>query len=124
MLLEQYRVVDPLLEEMRRTQFDFTTSNFVDSLDVAKNDLVGIILKQENIDAQEPDGIADLLGSINQKMMHIQDYVENHENDPVAFKQWNKMYQELARRRAQLAKHKFYVPKRRMVNTYKAQDDQ
>lgn len=124
MLLEEYQVVDPLLEEMRRTQFDFTTTNFVDNLDVAKNDLVGIILKQENLNAQEPDGIADLLGSINQKMMHIQDYVENHENDPVAFKQWNKMYKELARRRNQLAKHKFYVTKRGMINTYKAQADQ
>jgi hypothetical protein len=124
MLLESSGIKDPLLEEMRRTQYDFTTSNFVDSLDVAKNDLVGIILKQENLDTQEPDSIADLLGSINQRMMHIQDYVENNENDPVAFKQWNKMYKELSRRRAQLAKHKFYVQKRGMINTYKAQEDQ
>ena len=124
MLLESTVEVDPLLEEMRRTQFDFATSNFVDSLDMMKNDLVGIVLKQEHLDANEPDAIPDLLGSINQKMMYIKDYAEQSESDPAAFKQWNRMYQELARRRNQLSKHKLYVPKRRMVNTYKAQDDQ
>lgn len=124
MLLESTAEEDPLLEEMRQTQFGFVTSNFVDSLDMMKNDLVGIVLRQENIDANEPDAIPDLLGAINQKMMFIKDYAEQNESDPTAFKQWNKMYQELARRRNQLAKHKFYVPKRRMVNTYKAQADQ
>ena len=116
--------VDPLLEEMRRTQFNFATTNMVDSLDIMKNDLVGIVLKQEKLNPNEPDAIPDLLSSINQKMMYIQDYAENHEDTPETFNQWNKMYKELAKRRNELARSKFYQPSKKMVNTYKAQDDQ
>lgn len=116
--------VDPLLEEMRRTQFGFNTTNFVDSLSIAKNDLVGIALQQAKLNPNEPDAIDDLLHNMNDKMMHIRDYVENHENDPQAFKQWNNMFKELARRRNQLAKGQFYKQSRKMINTYKAQEDQ
>ena len=116
--------VDPLLEEMRRTQFNFATTNMVDSLDIMKNDLVGIVLKQEKLNPNEPDAIPDLLSSINQEMMYIQDYAENHEDTPETFNQWNKMYKELAKRRNELARSKFYQPSKKMVNTYKAQDDQ
>ena len=115
---------EPLLEEMRRTQFGFVTSNAIDCLDIMKNDLVGIILQKEKLDAQEPDGIADLLSTINQKMMYIKDYAEENEDSKTTFDQWNNIYKELAKMRGQIANGQIYPYKRRMINTYKAQADQ
>ena len=119
---------DPLLESIRD---DFrvmknpvANSNAVDSMDFLKNDLVGIALKQEHLNANEPDAVPDLLRSINNRMMMIQDYAEGNETNQQAFKQWNKMFQELDRRRNQIRRLKFYPVKKRMVNTYKAQNDQ
>ena len=96
----------------------------LDCLDIAKNDLVGIVLKQENLDPNEPDAIPDLLHSINNSMAMIKDYAENNVDDKDTFKQWNAMFQELDKRRRQITKMKAYVPQRKMINTYKAQADQ
>jgi hypothetical protein len=131
MLLESMTgqpMAEPLLEELR-DEFrvrpgEVVTSNYVDSLDFLKNDLVGIALRQDALNANEPDAIPDLLHSINNRLMMIQDYAEGNEENPDAFKQWNKMFEELQRRRNQIARKEFYVAKRRMINTYKAQNDQ
>lgn len=115
--------VDPLLESIRKSKYPVDTNVF-DCLDISKNDLVGIVLKQENLDHNEPDAIPDLLHSINNNMMLMKDYAENHETDKDAFKQWDAMYQELAKRRKQITSKGYYVPQRKMINTYKAADMQ
>jgi hypothetical protein len=125
MLLEQVclKEEDDMISMMRNAKYP-VQSNVVDCLDITKNDLVGIILKQENMDEHEPDSIPDLLNNINNTMMYIEDYVQNNVTDKGVFKQWDRMYQELNRRRRELSKSKFYTVSKKMVNTYKAQTDQ
>jgi hypothetical protein len=121
MLLES--TDETYLINIRNKKFP-VSSNVLDCLDIAKNDLVGIVLKQENLDPNEPDAIPDLLHSINNSMTMIKDYAENNVDDKDTFKQWNAMFQELDKRRRQITKMKAYVPQRKMINTYKAQADQ
>jgi len=121
MLLESTE--ETYLINIRNKKFP-VSSNVLDCLDIAKNDLVGIVLKQENLDPNEPDAIPDLLHSINNSMTMIKDYAENNVDDKDTFKQWNAMFQELDKRRRQIIKMKAYVPQRKMINTYKAQADQ
>jgi hypothetical protein len=121
MLLESTE--ETYLINIRNKKFP-VSSNVLDCLDIAKNDLVGIVLKQENLDPNEPDAIPDLLHSINNSMTMIKDYAENNVDDKDTFKQWNAMFQELDKRRRQITKMKAYVPQRKMINTYKAQADQ
>ena len=120
MLLES---TDGIITEIRRKKFP-VQSNVLDCLDIAQNDIVGIVLKQENLDPNEPDAIPDLLHSINNSMSMIKDYAENNVDDKETFKQWNAMFQELAKRRKQITQMKAYCPCKRMINTYKAQLDQ
>jgi len=114
---------DEIVNYVRTKKFP-VQSNVLDCLDIAQNDLVGIILKQENLDPNEPDAIPDLLHSINNSMMMVKDYAENNVDDKESFKQWNAMFQELAKRRKQITQMKAYCPCKKMINTYKAQDDQ
>lgn len=123
MLLEATNTEDTILVKIRDKKFP-VSSNVLDCLDIAKNDIVGIVLKQEQIDPNEPNAIPDLLKSINNSMALIQDYAENNVDDKETFKQWNAMFQELDRRRRQITQMKAYVPQRRMINTYKAQVEQ
>lgn len=123
MLLEAGNTEDTILVKIRDKKFP-VSSNVLDCLDIAKNDIVGIVLKQENLDPNEPDAIPDLLHSINNSMALIQDYAENNVDDKETFKQWNAMFQELDKRRRQITKMKAYVPQRKMISTYKAQVEQ
>lgn len=126
MLLEsttKEKKVDPLLESIRNNYFKLTTSNAIDELDFAKNDYIGLLMKEKNIE-NEPDAIPDLMNCMNRQMMMIKDYVEENEHNKTAFKQWNQMFKDLARRRNQLSKSKFYVTKRSMVRKYKSAPDQ
>jgi len=126
MLLESVtktKVVDPLLEEVRNNYFKLTTTNAIDELDFVKNDYMGTLMKEKNIE-NEPDAMPELMSCMNRQMMMIKDYAEENEHNKSAFKQWNNIYKDLARRRNQLSKSKFYVPKRSMVRKYKSAPDQ
>lgn len=126
MLLEsatENKRVDPLLESIRNNYFNLTTSNAIDELDFAKNDYISTLMKEKDIE-NEPDAIPDLMNCMNRQMMMIKDYVEDNEHNKTAFKQWNQMFKDLARRRNQLSKSKFYVTKRSMVRKYKSAPDQ
>lgn len=120
MLLEETNI---LLEEIRRNHFNLSTSNVLDELDYAKNDYIGLLMKEKDIE-NEPDAMPDLMNCMNKQMMMIKDYVEENEHNKDAFKQWNQIYKELARKRNNLSKNKLYVTKRSMINKYKASKDQ
>ena len=126
MLLESVtktKVVDPLLEAVRNDYFKLTTTNAIDELDFVKNDYIGTLMKEKNIE-NEPDAMPELMSCMNRQMMMIKDYAEENEHNKSAFKQWNNIYKDLARRRNKLSKSKFYVPKRSMVRKYKNAPDQ
>lgn len=126
MLLEAGSEADEnsiLLENIRRDHFNLATSNAIDELDFAKNDYIGALLKEKNLE-NEPDAMPNLMNCMNRQMMMIKDYAEENEHNKHAFRQWNQMYKDLARRRNQLSKSKFYVRKRSMINKYKSAPDQ
>ena len=134
MLLEDYsmnrninakdtKADDQLLLEVRNHMYPFST-NVLDPLDISKNDLIGILLKADNLDPNEPNAISDLIHNCNNRMTMIQDYVENNERDPVAFKQWNALFKELAQTRKDLSKHILYRPRRGLIRKYKQLEEQ
>ena len=117
---EYVKTEDPLLEEIR---LGYKSSNILDEFDLRKNDYIDILMKEKNCE-NEPDAMPDLLNSVNRQMMMIKDYAENNENDPVAFKQWNSLFKELAMKRNHLAKSNMFIKRRGMINKYKAASDQ
>ena len=66
----------------------------------------------------------ELMNCMNRQMMMIKDYAEENEHDKRAFKQWDMMYRDLARRRNHLSKSRLYVKKRSMINKFKHAADQ
>jgi len=88
-------------------------------LEAVKEDIVDLVLRQDKVDANEPDGLDDLIGDINSKMSHIQDYVENDGSlSPIEVKQWNDMYTDLGKMRGALTKGQLFTPSKYMVNSY------
>ena len=112
-----------LLESIRLLQFPIDDDVY-DCLKRSKNDLVGIVLQQDNIDPNEPDAIPDLIHNINNSMSHIKDYVENHETNKDAFKQFDAIYRDMAKRRSQLNDGKMYVVNYGLKNKFTKQEDQ
>lgn len=84
-----------------------------------QNDIDDMLLKQQSIEYNEPDGLADLLNSMNCKLSCIQDYVDS---DPSMtkneYKQWNEMYKTLGKRRYDLIKGKLFENDPKIINTY------
>ena len=72
----------------------------------------------------EPNAMPDLMNSMNRQMMMIKDYAEENEHNKDAFKQWDQIYRDLARRRSNLAKNKLFVRKRSMIRKFKNSADQ
>lgn len=118
---EYQKEEDPLLEEIRASYY--RTSNVLDNFDLRKNDYIDILMQEKNYE-DEPDAMPNLLNSVNRQMMMIKDYAENNESDPVAFKQWNALFKELAMKRNHLSKGNMYIKRRSMINKYKAASDQ
>lgn len=88
-------------------------------MEAVKDDIVDLVLKKDSIDENEPDGLDDLLGEVNSKMSHIQDYVENDGSlSKIEVKQWNQMYTDLGKMRSALTKGQLFTPAKRMVNSY------
>jgi hypothetical protein len=131
MLLESYGYTslalheDEMIDMMRKAKFPIQT-NVMDCLDIARNDLVGTLLKKNNLDSSEPDAIPDLVHSINTSMMHMQDYIDHNvsPDDKEVYKQWNNIFKEMDRCRKQLSKGKHYVQSKTLLKKYKSQVDQ
>ena len=88
-------------------------------MEAVKDDIVDLVLKKDSIDENEPDGLDNLLGEINSKMSHIQDYVENDGSlSKIELKQWNQMYTDLGKMRTALTKGQLFTPAKHMVNSY------
>ena len=88
-------------------------------MEAVKDDIVDLVLKKDSIDENEPDGLDNLLGEINSKMSHIQDYVENDGSlSKIELKQWNQMYTDLGKMRTALTKGQLFTPAKYMVNSY------
>jgi hypothetical protein len=111
-----------LLESLRLLKFPID-ADVNDCLKRSKDDLVGIVLQQDNIDENDPDGIPDLVHNINNSMSHIRDYVDNHETNPEAFKQFDTIYREMAKRRSQLNDGKMYTVDYKLKTRFRNQDD-
>jgi hypothetical protein len=130
MLLENYGYTtineDDMLDMMRNAKFPIQT-NVVDCLDIAKNDLVGFMLKQENLDKSEPDALPDLLHSINTSMMYVKDYMDENisPDEKEVFKQWTAIFKEMDKRRNELSKGgTSYTKSKSLLNKYQGQKDQ
>ena len=84
-----------------------------------QNDIDDMILKQQSEEYNEPDGLADLLNSMNNKLACIQDYVDS---DPTMSKteyhQWNEMFKKLGKNRYDLVKGKLFENDPKIINTY------
>ena len=120
MLLENFEIKDNILEEIRDCyKFRF---NHDSCLNEAKEDIVAIMIKKDEYN--EPDAIPDLIHSINSKMAIMKDYAENNVTDKTEFRQWNDMFRTMAGIRSNVIKNKWYVPSRKMVNTYRSIEDQ
>lgn len=117
------KIMDPLLESIRNNHFNLANTNAIDELDYAKNDYIGTLMKEKDIE-NEPDAMPELMNSMNRQMMMIKDYAEENEHNKEAFKQWNTIYKDLARRRSNLAKNKLFVRKRSMIKKFKNAEDQ
>ena len=111
-----------LLESLRLLKFPID-ADVHDCLKRSKDDLVGIVLQQDNVDENDPDGIPDLVHNINNSMSHIRDYVDNHETNPEAFKQFDTIYREMAKRRSQLNDGKMYTVDYKLKTRFRNQDD-
>jgi hypothetical protein len=130
MLLEEYGYTtineDDMLDMMRNAKYPIQT-NVVDCLDISKNDLVGFMLKQENLDKSEPDALPDLLHSINTSMMYVKDYMDENisPDEKEVFKQWTGIFKEMDKRRKELSKGgTSYTKSKSLLNKYKGQKDQ
>ena len=130
MLLENYGYTtineDDMLDMMRNAKYPIQT-NVVDCLDIAKNDLVGFMLKQEHLDKSEPDALPDLLHSINTSMMYVKDYMDENisPDEKEVFKQWTAIFKEMDKRRNELSKGgTSYTKSKSLLNKYQGQKDQ
>lgn len=121
MLLESSDI--ELLDDLRFEKYN-NRHNSTMTLNEAKEDVLTIMLRNENIDYNEPDGTDDLIHNINNNITMIKDYAENFVTNKKEFSQWNKMFKSLQLDRNRLAKNQMYKKSKSMINKYKYADDQ
>jgi len=109
---------------VRNINESFITRKTYNILEDADEDYMLLLQQYESDLVNDPDGIPDLVNTINSRMSNIQDLVDKTVNDKKEYKLWNDMYKRYGQLRADIVNNKtLYNANARMKNIYQGSID-